>query len=175
MGQCRFDRSRTREVEQFDRLYREHGEAIFRFCLRRTGDRALADDLRSAVFYEAWRRRHDVDLVTRAALPWLYGVAVNVLRNHARSVKRRNAAFQRLPPPGPELDFADEVPDRLYARERARAAVALVERLPAGERAVVVLCMLEGLTYRAAASALDLPVGTVRSRLSRARARMRAV
>jgi RNA polymerase sigma factor (sigma-70 family) len=172
MGDRPADGASASDVERFDALYREHAGRVFGFCLRRTGDRAVADDLCSAVFYEAWRRRHEVDLVTRAALPWLYGVAGNVLRNHARSVRRRNAAVRRLSAPIPEADFAEEVPDRLYARERAAMTVALVNGLPASERAVVVLCLVDELSYSAAASALDLPVGTVRSRLFRARARL---
>lgn len=130
--------------------------------------------MRSAVFYEAWRRRHDVDLATRAALPWLYGVAVNVIRNHHRSVRRREAAVRRLPPPAVEADLAEEVTDRLFASDRAQAAIDLVNQLPPGERDVVVLCLVRDLTYAAAAHELGLPVGTVRSRLSRARLRLSA-
>jgi RNA polymerase sigma factor (sigma-70 family) len=174
MGQRRANGTPRSDVDRFDRLYRAHADQVFGFCLRRTGDWALSDDIRSAVFFEAWRRRHEVDLVTRAALPWLYGVAANVLRNHARSSRRRSAAFRRLPRPIAEVDFAEEVADRLYASERAPATVALVQALPAGERAVVVLCLLDELSYSAAAVALGLPVGTVRSRLSRARTRLSA-
>ena len=174
MGQRRANGPPPSGVDQFDRLYREHADQVFGFCLRRTGDWALSDDVRSAVFFEAWRRRHEVDLVARAPLPWLYGVAANVLRNHARSSRRRNAAFRRLPRPTPEVDFADEIAERLHAIERAPATVALVKELPVGERAVVVLCLLDDLSYSAAAVALGLPIGTIRSRLSRARARLSA-
>lgn len=171
MLECRNCRADP-DADHFDRLYRQYGEKIFGFCLRRTGDRATADEIRAMVFYEAWRRRGDVDLITRAALPWLYGVATNVMRNHLRSTRRREAAFRRLPPPHTEADPAEEVTDRLYALERAREIAALVNRLPAGEREVVVLCMVGDLSYAAAAHQLRLPVGTVRSRLSRARARL---
>lgn len=171
MEKCGGDRADP-YAEHFDRLYRRHGDQIFWFCLRRTGDRTTADEIRSAVFYEAWRRRRDVDLTTRAALPWLYGVAVNVIRNHLRSTRRREAAFRRLPPPSAEIDPADEVTDRVYASDRARVIVDLVNRLPPGERDVVVLCLVGDLSYTGAARELGLPVGTVRSRLSRARARL---
>jgi RNA polymerase sigma-70 factor (ECF subfamily) len=124
------------------------------------------------VFYEAWRRRKDVDLTTRAALPLLYGVAVNVIRNHLRSTRRREAAFRRLPPPATEIDPADEATDRIYASEYARTFIELINRLPPGEREVLVLCLLADLSYAGAARELGLPVGTVRSRLSRARARL---
>ncbi len=163
------------DADHFDRLYRRYGDQIFWFSLRRTGDRTTADEIRSSVFYEAWRRRQDVDLTTRAALPWLYGVAVNVIRNHLRSTRRREAAFRRLPPPLTEDDLADEATDRVYASDRARTIVDLVNRLPPGERDVVVLCLVGDLTYTGAARELGLPVGTVRSRLSRARARLVAL
>jgi RNA polymerase sigma-70 factor (ECF subfamily) len=159
----------------FERLFREHGGAILGFCLRRTGDRAAAEEARSAVFFEAWRRRAEVDLTTRAALPWLYGVAVNVMRNHGRSRRRWDAALRRLPMPRAELDPADEIACRVDARDRARAALRLIDALPPGERDVVLLCLAGDLSYRAAADMLGLPIGTIRSRLSRARARLIAL
>jgi RNA polymerase sigma-70 factor (ECF subfamily) len=163
---------RRDDSERFDRLYRRHADPIFRFCLRRTGDWALAEDIRSAVFYEAWRRRADVDLETRAALPWLYGVAANVIRNHARSARRRAAAMRRVPWERAEADLTEDIAERIDASDRASAARDLMSRLPAGEREVVILCLAEDLSYSAAASVLGLPIGTVRSRLSRARARL---
>jgi RNA polymerase sigma factor (sigma-70 family) len=170
-GDCRA----RRDARRFDVLFREHAASIYRYCLHRTGDWALAEDLCSAVFFEAWRRRQEVDLETRAARPWLYGVAVNVLRNQRRSVRRREAAIRRLPLPVPSFDMPDDVVERLDASARGRLAHALLEQLPAGERDVIALCVEQNLTYRAAAKTLGLPVGTVRSRLSRARARLSAL
>jgi RNA polymerase sigma factor (sigma-70 family) len=171
MEKCGGDRADS-DAEHFDRLYRRYGDRILWFSLRRTGDRTTAEEIRSAVFYEAWRRRRDVDLTTRAALPWLYGVATNVIRNHLRATRRREAAFRRLPPPLTEIDPAEEATDRVYASDRARTIVDRVNRLPPGERDVVVLCLVGDLSYTGAARELGLPVGTVRSRLSRARARL---
>jgi RNA polymerase sigma-70 factor (ECF subfamily) len=171
MEQCDSERADP-DADHFDRLYRRYGDQIFWFSLRRTGDRTTAEEIQSSVFYEAWRRRRDVDLTTRAALPWLYGVAVNVIRNHLRSTRRREAAFRRLAPPSIEIDLADEATDRVYASDRARTIVDLVNRLPPDERDVVVLCLVGDLSYTCAARELGLPVGTVRSRLSRARARL---
>jgi RNA polymerase sigma-70 factor (ECF subfamily) len=159
----------------FERLFRDHGTAIFRFCLRRTGDPAIADDHRSTVFVEAWRRRNEVDLTTEEALPWLYGVAANVMRNHLRSHRRGQAAFRRLPLHSAEHDVTDEITSRIDASDQARAALALLKTFSPGERDVVLLCLGRDLSYRAAASALEVPIGTVRSRLSRARARLTAL
>lgn len=159
----------------FERLFRAHAERIFRFCLSRTGDWALAEDLRSVVFYEAWRRRREVDLDTRAALPWLYGVATNVIRNQRRSLRRQEAALRRLPPPVETFDTADDIAERIDATQRGRVALGLVASLPPGERDVVQLCLTRNWSYRAAAAELGVPIGTVRSRLSRARARLHAL
>lgn len=164
-----------REREQFERLFRAHSDAIYRFCLRRTRDPELADDARSAVFFEAWRRRDQVDLEARSPLPWLYGVAVNVLRNQRRASRRREAAQRRLPRPALHFDSVDEIAERVDATARAGAALALIDRLPPHEREVVVLCLAHGLSYSAAALALDVPVGTIRSRLARARERLNAL
>jgi RNA polymerase sigma-70 factor, ECF subfamily len=159
----------------FDRLFREHGVAIFRFCLRRTGDPVLADDHRSTVFFEAWRRRGEIDLTTRPALPWLYGVAANVIRNDGRAYRRRQAALRRIPIAAIELDTTEDITSRIDASGRAHAALELLGTLPARERDVVLLCLARDLSYEAAADALDLPVGTIRSRLSRARTRLRVL
>ncbi|HEX8648249.1 MAG TPA: sigma-70 family RNA polymerase sigma factor [Thermoleophilaceae bacterium] len=160
------------EADRFTRLYRSHNEQILRYSFRRVGNWAEAEDVRSIVFYEAWRRRAEVDL-TQPALPWLYGVAQNVIRNHMRASRRCEAAIRRLPRTATEPDLAQNIPDRLDASESARRALVLVGRLPPGERDVVLLCLLADRTYEEAASALGVPIGTVRSRLSRARRRLK--
>ncbi len=158
--------------EDFGELFERHSQAIYNFCFRRTGDWTLAEDLTSAVFLEAWRKRARVDLVSEPPLPWLYGVATNVLRNHARSLRRFRAALERLPAPDPEPDFAEDAAERLTDEHQMRAVLAVVDRLPRREREVCALRLGE-LSYDEAAVALDLPIGTVRSRLARARARLR--
>jgi RNA polymerase sigma-70 factor (ECF subfamily) len=161
--------------EDFGALFSEHGQAIFTFCFRRTGDWALAEDLMSTVFFEAWRRRADVDLVGQPALPWLYGVATNVVRNARRSLRRHRAALARMPRAEAAPDFAEDVAGRIDDERRMRLLLTVMEQLPVQEREVVELCGWAGLSYENAARALDVPVGTVRSRLSRGRARLQAL
>jgi RNA polymerase sigma-70 factor, ECF subfamily len=158
--------------ETLGELFEEHARAIYNYCFRRTADWALAEDLTSAVFLEAWRRRKDVDLVGEPPLPWLYGVATNLLRNHRRSLRRFRSALERVPPPVPTPDFAEETAERLDDERRMREVLADVERLPRGQQEVLALCVWAGLEYEEAARALDVPVGTVRSRLARARAEL---
>jgi RNA polymerase sigma factor (sigma-70 family) len=160
------------EPDAFGVLFERHARAVYNFLFRRTADWALAEDLTSVVFLEAWRRREDVRLDGGVALPWLLGVATNVLRNRRRSQWRHRAALQRVPR---ERDdgFAEDANERLDDERRMRFVLRSVAKLPRHEQEVLALCGWAELSYEEAAVALDVPVGTVRSRLSRARARMR--
>jgi RNA polymerase sigma factor (sigma-70 family) len=159
------------DPRSFGDLFERHARAISVFCFRRTADWALAEDLTSVVFLEAWRRRSDVRLVRESALPWLFGIATNVLRNQRRSLRRHRAALERLPLEH-EPDFADEAAERLDDERRMQEILAAFAALPQREREVIVLCRWSELSYEEAAVALGVPVGTVRSRLARARVRL---
>jgi RNA polymerase sigma-70 factor (ECF subfamily) len=145
-------------------LFRRHAPAVFVFLVRRTGDRELAEDLTSLVFLEAWRKRRGVRLSGDSALPWLYGVALNCARNARRSLRRHRAALARL---ALERAPAADAPDRDLG-----GVLALLARLPENQRDAILACAWSGLSYEDASVALGIPVGTVRSRLSRARARL---
>jgi RNA polymerase sigma factor (sigma-70 family) len=156
----------------FGMLFERHGRAVYNYCFRRTADWSAAEDLTSVVFLEAWRRRKDVLLHGESLLPWLYGVATNVLRNRSRSLRRYRAALERLPR-GQEADFADEVATRIDDERQMAYVLDAFRLLPKRDQDVLALCVWSELSYEEAAVALDLPVGTVRSRLSRARKRLR--
>lgn len=151
----------------FDLLYRRYADPVYRFCLRQTRDADMAEDALAIVFLEAWRRRGDVDLTSRPAEPWLYGVARNVLRNQRRALRRRDATLRSLGHARPPA--CDDVSERVERRALLDALLRSLHALPPAQRAVIWLCVLEDRTYEAAAGALRIPVGTVRSRLSRAR------
>ena len=159
------------EPTAFGELFERHSKAIYMFAFRRTADWSLAEDLASVVFLEAWRRRADVRLVHESALPWLFGIATNVLRNARRSLRRHRAALDRLAIED-EPDFADDLAERLDDRRRMREILVGYAKLPRGEQEVVALCRWSGLSYEETAVALELPIGTVRSRLARARRRL---
>jgi RNA polymerase sigma factor (sigma-70 family) len=158
--------------ECFGVLFERHARGVYNHCFRRTASWADAEELTSAVFVEAWRRRREVRPVDPSARPWLLGVANNLLRNHRRSLRRFRAALARLPDPAPQPDPADDVAGRLADERQMRRVLALVERLPQRDQEILALCAWSELTYAEAATVLDIPVGTVRSRLARARARL---
>jgi RNA polymerase sigma factor (sigma-70 family) len=160
------------EPDAFGVLFERHAKPVYNYLFRRTADWSLAEDLTSVVFLEAWRRRRDVRLHGDLALPWLLGVATNVLRNRRRSQWRYRAALQRLPNEC-GVDFSDDADARVDDERRMRSVLRSLAGLPKRDQEVLALCAWADLSYEEAALALDLPVGTVRSRLSRARARMR--
>ena len=153
-------------------LFDRYGDRIYNHCFRRLADWGDAEDATSSVFLEVWRHRRRVQLHDGSVLPWLYGVATNVCRNAGRSRRRYLRAVTSLPAPASEPDHSERVTDRLGSEARMRAVLAQVEALPRHEREVLGLVAWAGLSYEQAAAALDVPVGTVRSRLSRARARL---
>jgi RNA polymerase sigma-70 factor (ECF subfamily) len=155
-------------------LFDRHGEAVRAFCARRTGSTDAAEDLVSIVFLEAWRRRDDVGLVDSNALPWLYGIARRTMHHRWRTALRHRRALDRLASAPATPDHADEVAGRLDDERHLTRLRAALARLKPPDRDVLVLCVWQGLTYAEAAVALGVPVGTVRSRLSRARARLEA-
>jgi len=160
------------DAAAFGVLFERHARAVYNHCFRGTADWALAEDLTSLVFLEAWRRRDAVRLANESALPWLLGVATNVLRNGWRSRRRRAAALARLRPVD-EPDFSDDVEGRLDDERAMRDVLAVLAELPRREREVLALCVWAELGYEETAIALGIPIGTVRSRLARARARLR--
>ena len=161
-------RSRDGDEEAFGLLFDRHGDAIYNYCFRRIGNWATAEDLLSIVFLEAWQQRKR-DLPGDKILPWLYGIATNVVRNSRRSERRFGAALRRVPVVEATLDFSASSDARIDAERRIGPAIQLLGKLKRLDREVLVLCDVMELSYEDAAFALGIPLGTVRSRLSRAR------
>jgi RNA polymerase sigma factor (sigma-70 family) len=164
-------RSRAGEPDAFGLLFARHARLIFNYCFRRIGNRETAKDMLQVVFLEAWRRR-DRDLPPDKVLPWLYGIATNVLRNQRRSERRFASALSRIASTDAEPDLADAAVEHLDYERQAEKAISLLNALPKREQDVFVLCVGMELSYEDVAFALDIPIGTVRSRLSSARARL---
>ncbi|MDI2125974.1 RNA polymerase sigma factor [Yinghuangia seranimata] len=158
--------------EAFGALFDRHAGAVYGHLLRRTGEHTEAEDLTSAVFLAAWRRRGEITLDRDSALPWLLGTANHTLANRRRALRRYRDLVERTPAPPDVPDHADDVAARLDAEQQARALRRSVGRLPRHERDVVELCVWGGLDQQAAAAALGVSVGTVKSRMHRARKRL---
>jgi RNA polymerase sigma-70 factor (ECF subfamily) len=152
--------------EAFGRVFDRHKDRVRRHSARLVSQLADADDVVAITFLEAWRNRARVRLVDDSVLPWLLVTATNVANNTNRSARRYRALLARLPPP-------EHVTDPIALIEGAEASTALA-RLSVADRRVVVLCVLEGFSEREAAEALGVPAGTVKSRLSRAKQRLRS-
>lgn len=163
-------KDRTRQAEErraFEADYRLHAPGLYRFCLSRLRDEARANDFVQEVFEQAWKQRARVDFSSRPISPWLYGVARNMLSGQLRESVRCQLAVNSL---GHLLRAYTEGPDEeLARRDLARELLCSLDSLPEGQRQVVGLCLLGGCSYEAAATALAVPIGTVRSRLNRAR------
>lgn len=165
-------RLRAGDPDAFGVLYDECAGAVYNYAFRLIGDWSVAEEVVSLTFLEAWRLRGKVDLDGGPLLPWLLGIASNVTRNVSRAARRHRAAVRRLPVPPSVPDFADELAGRIDDAAQLREIYQALAGLGRGEREVLVLCAWSGLGYAGAAKALGVPVGTVRSRLSRARRKL---
>ncbi|GAA0447049.1 DNA-directed RNA polymerase sigma-70 factor [Paractinoplanes deccanensis] len=154
--------------ERFRHVYNANFEALLAYALRRVEQPPDAADVVAETFLIAWRRADDMPSGDEIRL-WLYGVARRVLANHHRGGVRRarlgDLLRQRLTPPA-AADPSTEVPERLAVR-------AALARLGPIDREVLTLTAWEGLKPREAATVLGVSPETVRTRLSRARAKMR--
>jgi len=165
-------RIRAGDEGAFSALFRKHGRAVYNHCFRLTGDWTGAEDCASLVFLEAWRLREKVEPSGGSLLPWLLGIANYVVHRRRRVARRHQALMEHMPDPELLPDFADEVVGRLEDQERISAVRQVLDCLSRSDREVLALCVWAGLDYTAAAQALGVPIGTVRSRLSRARRRL---
>ena len=160
------------EPEAFAALYDRHAAPIHRFAGRRLGDQ-MADDVVGETFLAAFRRRKRYDLRRADARPWLYGIAANVIGKHRRAEVRMLRAYARTGADSVAAGHADRVDSRVCAAAVQRDLAAALAGLPAGDRDVLLLIAWADLSYEETAAALGIPVGTVRSRLHRARRKVR--
>ena len=161
------------EPQVFGEIFDRHAHTLMRFLVRRVG-RQTAEGLVGEVFRIAFERRATFDAARTSARPWLYGIASNLVLKHRRSEARRLQALGRL---AGEREQAPTRDDDAGAVLDARAfwpqVAGVIDALPDGERAALLLFVWEDQSYEEIATALEIPVGTVRSRMNRARKRLR--
>ena len=159
------------EAEAFAAVFDRHWPAIHRFCVSRSGP--AGEDVAAEVFRVAFDGRAGYDTTRVDAAPWLYGIATNLLRRHFRSAERgRVAALRSIPVP--DADPADDALGRVEAAQLGPRLAAALGAIGAAERDTLLLHAWADLTYEQIALATGVPVGTVRSRINRARERVRA-
>ncbi|BCW47264.1 RNA polymerase sigma factor [Arthrobacter sp. StoSoilB5] len=157
----------------FGELYDRHASAIYRYAARRAGEFA-ADDVTSETFLVAWEHLERYDTSRDDARPWLFGIATNLLRQHHRAEANVLKAAAR----SAEREKTADDSDRIVAEVDAKVATGRVAQalrdMAAIDRETLLLYAWADLTYEGIAQAMGVPIGTVRSRLNRARQTLRA-
>ncbi|GAA3981315.1 RNA polymerase sigma factor [Actinomadura viridis] len=165
-------RSRA-EPELFAALFDRYHAAVHGYAARRLGH-ALADDVAAETFLIAFDRRERYDLGRDDARPWLYGIASNLIARHHRAETRQYRALARTGAEEATEGHADRVAGRIDAQAARGPLAAALAGIARGDRDVLLLVAWAGLTLREAGDALGIPAGTARSRLHRARTKIRA-
>jgi RNA polymerase sigma factor (sigma-70 family) len=163
--------------EDFEAAFREHFAPVHRFIARRVG-KALAEDLSAEVFATAYRRRTAYRPERGSLRSWLYGIAANVVRGYWRDEQQLLELDARVAQgvlgPLAGAQFADAADDRVVAATVAPRIAGALAALSSEQREVLVLHAWADLSHEEIAAALGIAQGTARSRLSRARAALRA-
>lgn len=160
------------DPNRFGALFDRHMGEIRRYLHRRVGT-ADGDELTAETFAVAFRTRAGYDLSRDDARPWLYGIAANLIRNRKRSERRQARAYARS---APEIEAGidlQDVHERIDARALRPRVFAALSALRPEDRELVLLQAWGELTHSEIAAALDMPIGTVKSRLSRALDKLR--
>jgi RNA polymerase sigma factor (sigma-70 family) len=147
--------------------FRRYARELYRFCLRRTGNAARADEALGEVFLQACTHQEEIDFRAASLRGWLYGVARNVLHNQWREEQRQQATALRLT--DLQRRAAEDASEEYARRQVTETLLCCLGALPEAQRQVVVLCVLGDCSYETVAGDLNVPIGTVRSRLYRAR------
>jgi RNA polymerase sigma-70 factor, ECF subfamily len=159
-----------RDPREFEAVFERHFDVVWRYACRRAGAQ-VADEVAAQTFVVAFDRRSRFRDGVCSARPWLLGIATNLLRRHRRAELSRLRAQAAAPierSPGME-----EAVDRATAATLAPVAARALAKLPRRDREILALLAWADLTYEQIGEALGIPVGTVRSRAHRARARVR--
>jgi RNA polymerase sigma-70 factor (ECF subfamily) len=160
------------QPERFAVLFDRHAAYIHRYITRRAGPQA-AEDLVAETFLTAFRKRRRYQHGYASARPWLYGIATHLVGQHHRDQARQHRLYQAAGPAPVSPDFSERADARVTATAIRPVLTEALAGLPPGDRDVLLLIAWEELSYEEVARALGIPLGTVRSRLYRARVRLR--
>jgi RNA polymerase sigma-70 factor (ECF subfamily) len=160
------------DPERFADIFHRHWDEIYRYVARRLGPEA-AEDIGAETFTIAFRNRGRYDTDRPDARPWLYGIATNLIRQHHRAERRRHQLHARADADWVSASFADGSDARVTAELLGPRIASVLAGLSRADRDLLLLIAWADLSYEEAAEALDLPMGTVRSRLHRVRKKIR--
>lgn len=162
----------AREPAVFAMLFDRHAAVVYRYVAQRLGDH-FADDVMSETFLVAFERRSSYDIGVSDARPWLLGIATRLMRKHARveAVAWKGLSADMAARIAP--DFIEQVGSRIDAERLARRLGKALRKLSEADRDTLLLYAWGDLNYGSIAAAMQVPVGTVRSRLNRARRQLR--
>lgn len=162
----------VREPAVFETVYARHATSVYRYAAQRLGDHA-AEDVMSETFLVAFDRRSAYDVTVPNARPWLLGIATRLMHKHARleatAWKGMSAELAAQITP----DFIEQAGARIDAARLTRRLTKALRRLPEADRDTLLLYAWGDLDYASIADAMQVPIGTVRSRLNRARRKLR--
>ncbi|MFC4534235.1 RNA polymerase sigma factor [Sphaerisporangium dianthi] len=159
--------------EAFATLFDRYAAMLYRYISRRLGPE-VAEDLVGETFLVAFGRRDRYDLTYADARPWLFGIATKLMSRHHRSEAARYRALTRTPVDAVVEGHAEQVAGEVTARASRSVLAPALASLSQGDRDVLLLIAWGDLSYEEVAQALGIPIGTVRSRLNRARRKVRA-
>jgi RNA polymerase sigma-70 factor, ECF subfamily len=158
----------------FTELFEQHRGGVHAFLLARTSDREVARDLLQDTFLRLWRRLDEIGGLERERQrAWIYAVARNLVIDRYRADGTRRATLAAIADEAPRTGTAQvDAADQLAARDELAFLQGAIAALPEDERVILTMSVVAEMTSQQVGEALDLPAGTVRYKLHRARARL---
>lgn len=157
----------------YRQLHDRHAGAVYRVALVLVRTPWDAEEVSATVFFELWRKRGSIRIVEDSILPWLLTVTSFVAKNQLRTTRRYARLLSRIPHDGPFPDHADEVAQALDSLRISQDVRAVLQQLNPRDASILLLSVVQELSTKDVALALGIPEGTVKSRLSRVKARLR--
>ncbi|MGH8923977.1 MAG: RNA polymerase sigma factor [Acidimicrobiia bacterium] len=166
-------RASLKDARDFGEIFRRHHLTIYSYAVKAVGP-TDGPDIAAEAFVMALRIRHRYNFAYPSASPWLHGIAANLVARYFRTMSRQHRVLHRLRPSDPDAsEFEEDTIGRIDASSLGPMMIRAMGSLRREEAEIVTLFAVAGLSYREISQALGIPEGTVRSRLSRARARLR--
>jgi RNA polymerase sigma factor (sigma-70 family) len=160
------------DTEEFGLLYDRYAGQLYRYAYQRAGDQA-AQDIVADTFLAAFQQRASFDPARGEARPWLFGILTRKLARYHRTEKARYLAFARAAEPDTEHNPDERITEAVSAAAMRAPLAAALAKLSRGDRDVLLLVAWADCTYEEVATVVGIPIGTVRSRLNRARRKVR--